>query len=98
MLEYDRTDIWEEIDINKTNASKECHICHYWYFNDIGFKYESYLCNGCHGLTQKAMNFNDVPIVYLKGNAYRFHFWYISKDDAISMMNNSNLIDKMGVL
>ena len=47
---------------------------------------------------QKAMNFNDVPIVYLKGNAYRFHFWYISKDDAISMMNNSNLIDKMGVL
>ena len=98
MLEYDRTDIWEEIDINKTNASKECHICHYWYFNDIGFKYESYLCNGCHGLMQKAMNFNDVPIVYLKGNAYRFHFWYISKDDAISMMNNSNLIDKMGVL
>ena len=32
MLEYDRIDISEGIDINKTNASKECGICHYWYF------------------------------------------------------------------
>ena len=49
MLEYDRIDISEGIDINKTNASKECHIYHYWYFKDIGFKYEPYLCNGYHG-------------------------------------------------
>ena len=53
MLEYDRIDISEGIDINKTNASKECYICHYWYFKDIGFKYEPYLCNGCHGLSKK---------------------------------------------
>ena len=44
------------------------------------------------------MNFNNVAIVYVKGKAYRFHFWYISKDDAINIMNGSNLIDKMGVL
>ena len=50
MLEYDKIDVSEEIDINKTNASKECKICHHWYFKDIGFKYESYLCNGCHSL------------------------------------------------
>ena len=55
MLEYDRIDISEGIDVNKTNASKECDICHYWYFKDIGFKYEPYLCNGCHDLTQNAM-------------------------------------------
>ena len=36
MLEYDRTDISEEIDLNKTSASKECDICNYWYFKDIG--------------------------------------------------------------
>ena len=53
MLEYYRIDISEGIDINKTNASKECYICHYWYFKDIGFKYEPYLCNGCHGLSKK---------------------------------------------
>ena len=43
---------------------------------------------------QKAMNFNDVAIVSVKGNDYRTHFWYISKDVAINIMNNSNLNDK----
>ena len=98
MVEYDRIDILEGTKINKTNALKECKNCHYWYFKDIGFRYGPYLCNGCHGLMQKTVSFNDVAIVYVKGNAYRIHFWYISKDDAIKIMDNSNLIDKMGVL
>ena len=97
MLEYNRIDISEGIDANKTSASKECDICHYWYFKDISFWFDSYLCNGCHDLMQKAMGFNDVAIVYVKGSAYRIHFWYMSKDDAISIMNNSNLVDKNGV-
>ena len=46
---------------------------------------------------QKAISFNDVVIFCVKGSAYRIHFWYMSKDDAIIIMNNSNLIDKMGV-
>ena len=98
MLEYDRTDISEGIDVNKTNASKECDICHYWYFKDIGFKYEPYLCNDCHDLTKKAMSFNDVSFIFVKRSAYRIQFWYMSKDDAISIMKNSNLIDKKDVL
>ena len=32
MPEYDRIDISEGIDVTKTNFSKECDICHYWYF------------------------------------------------------------------
>ena len=94
MLQYNRIDVSEGIDINKTSKSKECKICHYWYFKDIGFKFEPYLCNGCHGLMQKAMNFNNVAIVYVKGSVYRIHFWYMSKDDAINIINNSSLIDK----
>ena len=47
---------------------------------------------------QNPMSFNDVAILYVKGSAYRIHFWYMSKDDAVSIMNNSNLIDKKGVL
>ena len=47
---------------------------------------------------QKAVRFNDVAIVYVNGSAYRTHFWYISKDDPINIMNNSSLIDKMGFL
>ena len=98
MLEYDRINTSEGIDVSKTNASKECDICHYWHFKDIGFKYEPYFCNSCHDLMQKAMSFNDVAIVYVKGSAYRIRYWYISKDDAISIMSNSNLIDKKGIL
>ena len=94
MPEYGRIDISEGIDVNKTNASKECDICHYWYFKDIGFKYELYLCNGCHDLMQKALSFNDTAIVYVKESVYRIYFWYMGKDEWISIMNNSNLIDK----
>ena len=43
-----------------------------------------YLCNGSHDLIQKAMNFNDVAIIYVKGSAYRIHFWYMSKDDQLT--------------
>ena len=98
MLEHERTDISEGIDVNKTNLSKECDICHYWCFSYTGFKYEKYLCNGCHDLMQKAMSFNNVAIVYVKGSAYRIHFWHMSKDDAINIMNGSNLVNKRGAL
>ena len=87
MLEYERIDISEGIDVNKTILSKECDICHYWYFKDIGFNYEPYLCNSCHDLMQKAISFNNVTIAYVKGNSYRINFWHMSKDDAINIMN-----------
>ena len=51
----------------------------------------------CHGLMQKAMNFNDIAIVSVKGSNYRIHFWYMSKDDAIIIMNNSNQDEKSGL-
>ena len=79
-------------------VSKECDICRYWYFRNIGFKYEPYLCHGCHDLMQKGMSFNIVAIVHVKGSAYRIHFWYMRKDDAINIMNGSNLTDKRGGL
>ena len=41
---------------------------------------------------------NNIAIVYVKGTAYRIYFWYMSKDDAIKIMNGSNLVDKWGVL
>ena len=83
MLGYHRIDVSEEIDINKTDASKECN---YWCFLDIGFKYGPYLCNGCHDLMQKAINFKDVAIVSVKESCYRTHFWYITKDDPINIL------------
>ena len=97
MLEYDRIDISEVIDVNKTSLLKECDVCHYWYLKNIGFKHEPYLWNGCHDLMQKAMSFNNIAIVYVKGNVYRNNFWYISKDDAINIMNGSDSTNKRSV-
>ena len=98
MLEYDRIDISEGIFVNKTRFSEDCDICHYWYFEDISLKYEKYFCNGCHDFMQKAMSFNNVAIVYVKGNAYRINFWYRCKYNVINIMNFSNLTDKSGDL
>ena len=98
MLEYDRINFSEGIDINKTNKSKECMFCHYWYFLDKNFSYEPYLCDGCYNITQKSMDFKNIAIAYVKGSAYRIHFWYMNKCEAISLMTNFNLIDKKGVL
>ena len=99
MLEYDRIDISEGIDLSKSNdKSKECDICHYWHFSDQNFSYQPHLCNGCHDLMQKDLSFNDVAIVSIKGNDCIIHFWYRSKDDAITIMHNSNFIDKKGTL
>ena len=41
------------------------------------------------------MSFNDVAILSIKGNDYIMHFWYMSKDDALSIMKNSNLNEKI---
>ena len=69
-----------------------------WYFLDKNFKYEPYLCNGCHDLMQKAINFNNVAVVSVKGSDYRIHFWYMSKNDAINIMKNSKLHEKSRLL
>ena len=44
MLNYDR------IDVTKTNESKECDICHYFYFLNKRFKFQPHVCNRCHDL------------------------------------------------
>ena len=98
MLEYDRIDISEGIDINKTNKSKECMLCHYWYFLDSNFSYGPYLCDGSYNIMQKSKNFKNIAIVHVKKSAYRIYFPYMSKREANILMTNSNLIDKKGAL
>ena len=98
MLEYDKIDISDRIDINKTNKSKECMLCHYWYFLDNSFSYGPYLCDGCYNIMQKSNNFKNIAIVHVKKSVYRIYFLYMSKREAKKLMTNSNLIDKKGVL
>ena len=67
-------------------------------FLDKSFSYGPYLSDGCYNIKQKSMDFKNIAIVYVKGSAHRIHFWYMSKRKAISLMTNSNLIDKKYVL
>ena len=50
MLEQNRIDILEGIDINKANKSEECMLCHYWYFLDKNFSNEPYLCDNSYNM------------------------------------------------
>ena len=65
MLEYERIDISEGIDLNKGDKLKECDICHYWYFLDKKSNYKPYLCNGCNDLMQKVMSYVAVVMCYV---------------------------------
>ena len=98
MLEYDRINISEGIDVDMTNKSKKCMLCHYWYFLDKNFSYGPYLCDGCYNIMQKSNNFKNIAIVHVKKSVYRIYFLYVSKREAKNLMGNSNLIDKKGIL
>ena len=97
MLQYGRTDISEGINFDKSNKSIECMICHYWYFKDIGFKYQPYVFNGCHDFSMIVQKLDDFVILRVKGVDYRCCVVNMSKKDAITLLNNS-VLDNKGVL
>ena len=97
MLQYERIDISEGIDFDKSDKSKECMICHYWYFKDIGYKYEPQVCNRCHYLLMVVYDLKNFMILNIKGVDYRCYVFNMSRRDAISLLNNSWL-DYKGVL
>ena len=69
-------------------------ICHYWYFKDIEFKYQSYVCNKCHDLSMVVQDLKEFMILNIKGVDYRCYVFNMSKNDAITLLNNSVLYNK----
>ena len=59
-LQNERINISEGIYLNKTNQSKECMLCHYWYFLHKNFSYGLYLCDGCYNMTQKSIDSKNI--------------------------------------
>ena len=98
MLHYDRIDFSEGIDANKTSASKECDICHYWYFLNYNFKFQPNVCNRCHDLLMMSMNLSNITILNIKGSDYRCIISLNSKNKAINLMQNADLTIKSGAL
>ena len=72
-------------------------ICHYWYFKEIGYKYEPYVCNGCHDLLMMIYDLKDFTILNIKGVDYRCYVFNMSRSDANTLLNNS-VLDNKGVL
>ena len=97
MLQYQKIDASEGIDVNKTSASKECELCRYWFFKDIGFKFEEHVCNKCHDLLTIAYSLKDIAILNAKGATFRCILMGISKNEGLKRLNNSITYDR-GVL
>ena len=94
MLYFNRIDVSEGIDVNKTSALKECDICHYWYFLNNSFKFQPNVCNRCHDLLMWSTNLSDIAILNIKGSDSRCIIGLISKNEAINLMQNADLTEK----
>ena len=97
MLQYEKIDVSEGIDVNKTSASKECEICHYWFFKDVAFKFEEHARNRSHDLLTMAYSLKNIAILSAKRATFRYLLMGISKNEVLKKLNNSVLQDK-GVL
>ena len=90
--------ISDGIDVNESDKSKKCTLCHYWYFLDKNLSYGPYLCDGCYNMTQKSNKLKNIAIIHIKESAYRICFLFMNKHEAKKLMVNSNVIDKKGFL
>ena len=95
MLHYEKNSVSEGTDINKTNTSKEYMLCHYWYFKDVGFKFEPHVCNKCHDVLMTVYGLKNIAILNVKG----VDFWCIygvlgvlvEMNNRLNRLNNSVL-------
>ena len=87
-----------ELTFNKTSASKECDIYHYWYFLNFSFKFQPNVCNKCHDLLMMSVNFSNIAILNIRGPCYRYVISLISKNEAIKLMQNPDLTEKRNII
>ena len=95
MLYYDKIDVLEGIDVNKASASKECDVCHYWYFFNYSFKFQPNACYRCHDLLMMSMNLSDIAILNIKSFDYSCIISIISKNEATNLVQNADFIIKV---
>ena len=87
MLHFDRIDVSEGNDVNKTSASRECNICHNWYFSNKDFRFPTNVYNGCHDLLMTSMILSGIGIILnIESADYRCIISGISKSEAIKLL------------
>ena len=99
MLEYDRIDISEGIDINKCEeTSRKCSLCKFYYFLCKNCKYGPLLCDGCYDMSMKAVSMQNLTIINPNGNYYRVIFAFMTKKDAYNLIKSAIIIGEKGTL
>ena len=98
MIYYDRIHVSEEIDVNKSNTTKQFDIFHYWYFLNEGFKFKMGVFNGCHDLLILSINLDDIAILNINGVNYRCIISRINKNETLNLLRNADLTEKSGTL
>ena len=97
MIAYKRIDKSESIDCNKRENSVKSMICNYYYFKDIEFKYQTYVCNWCHDFSMTVQNLSDFFVVTIKSVDYRIYIIGVDKKAPVFISKISDLSDN-GIL
>ena len=95
---FNRIDISEGTDVDKTSESKDCDIYQFWYFLNNSFKFQPNVCNRCHNLLMISMNLSDIAILNIKGSDYHCIISLISKYKVTNPMQNAKWTEKRGTL
>ena len=99
MLEYDRIDLSEGIDVDKCKkTSRKCNLHQYYYFVFKYFNYQRNIWDRCHDISIKAISMQNIAIIYHGGQAYCVNYMFMSRNDAFNLTKKSVIIDKKGVL
>ena len=69
MLVYEKSDISDGINVDMSDKSKECMLCHYWYFLDKNFNYGPYLCDGCYNMCKNVINLK-ILLLFISKKVY----------------------------
>ena len=94
MLQYERIGVSERIDLDKTNESKECITCHYWFSKGKDFNFWTLVCNCCHDISMMYYELENIAIFRIKGVDYKCIFWNVTYNEAFNFLNNSKLDEK----
>ena len=94
MLYYDRIDLFEGNNVNKTSMV----FVTIGIFLDESFKFQPDFCNECHDVLKMFTNLNEIAILNIRGVDYRCTINGISKSVAVNSLQNANLTEGKRVL
>ena len=69
-------------------------LWHYWYFKDVGFRFEPHVCDKCHDVLMTTYELKNIAILNVKSVDFRCILLGLSRDKAVNRLNNSVLGNK----